>query len=214
MKRVWNAIWDPIMRVFTRLLIAYWGRRTPVTVPGRRYSPAPSDNVQRTMNLIMPLAHPGPKTTASLLALISSRVDDLYSGLDVVGTVHFARFSIIGNNLSMLSVYDGDFETYIRDFIAAFGDIFDAIMGFVKDPPPGPVEEHPSQFVEWVNARDLLQPPEDITLMCEDLDLLPRHLLLLFDKVPHVQLGVYRSYAGFSVAQIRQALELEWDRTR
>ncbi len=33
---------------------------------GRRYSEAPSDNVQQTMNLIMPLEHSDPTTLASL----------------------------------------------------------------------------------------------------------------------------------------------------
>jgi hypothetical protein len=136
--------------------------------------------------------------------------DNLYSGLDMVGTVHFARFDIIDGNLSMVSVYDGDFETYIRDFIAAIGDVFDVLMTFVKDPPPTPVAHHPSKFVEWVNERDLLQVPDDPTELVDDLDLLPRRLLLLFNENPQVQLGIYRAYPGSSVAQIRKALGLEW----
>lgn len=204
-------IWDAIVRRFTRLLIRYWAAKEPAVIPPRRYSQALGDNVQQTMNLIMPLAHPGPETTAKLLELLQFRVDDLFGGLDVVGTVHFARFDVIGSDLSMISVYDGDFETYIRDFIAAFGDIFDDIMAFVKNPPPLPVGDNPSAFVDWVNARDLLQLPQDSTELTDDLSLLSRRLLLLFDAKPEVQLGVYRSYPGFSVAQIRQALGLEWE---
>jgi len=204
------------MRQLTRVLIPFWNRRKPDswTVPGRRYSESPSDNVQQTMNLIMPLAHNDPTALASLTMYMRLNVDDLYSGLDVLGTVHFARFDIIDGNLSMVSVYDGDFETYIRDFIVAIGDVFDVLMTFVKDPPPTPVGLYPSQFVEWVNERDLMQVPDDPTELVDDLDLLPRRLLLLFHDKPEVQLGMYRAYAGSSVAQIRQALGLEWGKQR
>lgn len=213
--RKWLAsVWDAVMRVFTRIVIAYWAKREPSPPLPRRYSESPSDNVQQTMNLIMPLAHPGPKTTSELMALMRNRVDDLFVGLDLVGTVHFARFDVIDDELSMLSVYDGDFETYIRDFIVAFGDVFDALMTFVKDPPEFSVAERPSDFVDWVNERDLLQVPDDPTILVDDLELLPRRLLVMFKETPNVQLGIYRGYAGYSVAQIRQALGLEWGGTR
>ena len=45
-----------------------------------------------------------------------------------VGTVHFARFVIVDNNLCMFSSYDGDFTNYIRDFIAQIGSVFDGVV--------------------------------------------------------------------------------------
>jgi hypothetical protein len=158
----------------------------------------------------MPLVDNDPMTAAQLAMYMRLNVDNLYTGLDVVGTVHVARFDIIAGNLCMISVYDGDFETYIRDFIAAIGDIFDEMMKFVKDPPPTPVGEHPSAFVEWVNARDIFQVPDDPTELVDDLELLPRRLLLLMHEHDQMQLGMYRAYAGSSVAQVRRALGLEW----
>lgn len=215
-KREVESVGARFMRQLTRVLIPFWNRRKPDswTVPARRYSESPSDNVQQTMNLIMPLARNDPATLASLTMYMRLNVDNLYSGLNVLGTVHFARFDVIDGNLSMLSVYDGDFETYIRDFIVAIGDVFNVLMTFVKDPPPTPVGLYPSQFVEWVNERDLMQVPDDPTELVDDLDLLPRRLLLLFHDKPEVQLGMYRAYAGSSVAQIRQALGLEWEKQR
>ena len=205
------------MRRMTPVLIWYWKRHADPhwTTPKRRYSEAPSDNLQQTMNLIMPLVDDDPMTATQLAMYMRLNVDNLYTGLDVVGTVHFARFDIIGGNLCMVSVYDGDFETYIRDFIAAIGDVFDVLMTFVKDPPPTPVGHHPSQFVEWVNARDLFQVPDDPTELIDqddqpDLDLLGRRLLLLFHENKQMQLGMYRAYAGSSVAQVRRGLGLEW----
>ena len=43
-----------------------------------------------------------------------------------------------------------------------------------------------------------------------DLETLPRKVVLLFDACPETQLAVYRSYPGFTVAQIRQALGIGW----
>ena len=66
---------------------------------------------------------------AQAAAVVASGIDEIYSGLDNVGTVHFARFAIVDDNLLMFSYYDGDFHTYIRDFIVTLGHAFDAIVG-------------------------------------------------------------------------------------
>jgi hypothetical protein len=64
--------------------------------------------------------------------------DEIYAGLDNVGTVHFARFVIVDDNIfvcspyiCMFSVYDGDFTKYIRDFIATMG-VFNGVVALVK----------------------------------------------------------------------------------
>lgn len=205
-----SGIGHALERWATRFLIWRWARREPVELPARSMSPAAGDNLQQTMNLMMPLKHPGPRTTAELLRLLQLRVDDIQGGLDTVGTVHFARFAVIGDQLAMFSVFDGDFETYIRDFIALFGHVFDALMGYVIDPPPLPTGHYPSALVDWVRARDLVQLPHNTIELSDDMDLLTRRMLLTFHQHPEVQLGVYRGYAGFSAAQIRQGLGIEW----
>lgn len=205
-----NGIGGAFERLATRFLIWRWSRRDPVEIPDRAFRPAAGDNLQQTMNLLMPLKHPGPRTTAELLQVLQLRIDDIQGGLDIVGTVHFARFDIIGDQLAMFSVFDGDFETYIRDFVALFGHVFDVLMGYVKDPPPLPTSHHPSALVEWVRERDLLQLPQNSIELSDDFELLGRRMLLTFYKQPQVQLGVYRGYAGFSAAQIRRGLGTEW----
>ncbi len=127
--------------------------------------------------------------------------------------MHFARFDIIEGNLCMFSVFDGDFTTYIRDFITLFGNVFDDLMELVKDPPRRPTEQHPEEFIDWVHERDALKVPRDITLLVPnlvDLRNLPRDLVVLFDANPHVELGFYRGYPGSSAAQIRKGLEVGW----
>lgn len=195
--------------LFERAVIAYWRRKEPVVVPGRTWSMAPSDNVQQTMNLVMPLRSTSPVELAKLANSVSSVTDVLSTGLDNIGTVHVARFDVVGDNLCMISVYDGDFATYIRDFIVSIGPVFDALMEYVVDPPPTPVEVNVDAFIDWVDEHDLLQIGNMINLS-PHLAEVPREVVLLFDQRPHVQLGVYHAYPGFSVAQIRKALGIGW----
>jgi hypothetical protein len=196
-----------------RLVVAYWKRRVHVVAVPQDLSTALEKNVQSTMNLIMPLRDTTAVGRARAAGDIAASVDELFTGLNVVGTVHFARFDIIDGNLCMFSVFDGDFTTYIRDFIALFGSVFDVLMTHVKDPPPVPSELHPEAFIDWVHAHDALQIPRDLLKLdpkLGDLRDLQRDFVLILDANPNVQLGVYRGYPGSSVAQIRDGLGVGW----
>jgi len=176
------------------LLTWVWARRLPQARPAAP-SVAPSDNLQRAMNLVMPLA---------------VAADEILVGLNNVGTVHFARFDIVAGNLCMFSIYDGEISGYIRDFIAAIGDAFDSIMGFVEDPPPTPVGLHVDEFLAWIDAHDAFQLPELATDVSPELVTLQRVTLVLLHRNPNVMLGVYRGYPGYSAAQIRDSLSIGW----
>ena len=200
-------------QLFELALVAFWRSREHVVAPEPKPSISLGENVQTTMNLIMPLADPTPVGRVLAAQAVSATVDEVFTGLNAVGTVHFARFDIIGGNLCMMSVYDGDFTTYIRDFITLFGNVFDTLMTLVKDPPPMPSELNPEAFIDWVHARDTLKVPRDMTLLVpelSDLRNMPRELILLFDANPNIELGVYRGYPGSSVAQVRNALGVGW----
>jgi hypothetical protein len=189
---------------------AAWSRVLP---PGRRppRSPAPSERLQRTMNLIMPLRVPHLAVTADLARAIFESSDQLLAGLTNVGTVHFARFVVVDGNLCMFSEYDGDFSAYILDFVATLGSTLDAVMACVKDPPPTPVQDHPEEFVEWVRQRDAFQLTDDPTdLITRDLDTLQRDSVVALHRAGNVQLAIYRHYPGYSAAQIRDRLSLGW----
>lgn len=170
----------------------------------------PSDNVQTAMNLIMPLADPSPIARAQLVGALAPAIEEVFSGLNNTGIVHFGRFTIVDGNLCMFSIFDGDFSNYIRDFIYNIGGAFDALLQFVVDPPPLPVEAHPDAFIDWVVARDALQLPEQVTDLSDDLLKLPRRLALLMDAEPNAQVFVYRAYPGYSAAQIRDGLGIGW----
>lgn len=209
-------------RLLIKALTAIWRRRDPPQIPTRGFSTNPSDNIQIPMNLVMPLADNSPYGRARLVQALAGAVQEVIAGLDNTQIVHFARFSIVGDDLCMFSYYDGDFSNYIRDFIYNVGSGFDALLPFIKDAPPLPVEQHPDEFIEWVKNRDALQleyPASALALGPDDdrdIVKMSRRLVLLLDECQrtdpptNVQLFAYRSYPGYTVAQIRHALEIGW----
>lgn len=219
-----------IFRMIGRyILVPYWAWRTPTKpLPGGvRAGIQPSDNIQNMMNLIMPLKDKSPIGRAKLVMALAQNLDEIYAGLDNVGTVHFARFIIVKDNLCMVSVYDGDFTNYIRDFVATIGDLFDVIVAHIEDGDGViPSEHNVEAFIEWVHQRDLYQAPDNPTdLMVDwdranlgvekapddDLRKLSRELVLQLNANPQISLGGgYRRYPGFSAAQIRKTLKVGW----
>lgn len=200
---------------FERLLVGYWAWREHAVAAegGPPDARQPSDNLMRAMSLVMPLADATAVGKAKVAAVVASGLDEIYSGLDNVGTVHFARFALVDDKLLMFSYYDGDFHTYIRDFIVTLGHAFDAIVSLVADPPPTPCKEHVDEFIDWVHRHDLYQLPDDVTEIADDLDdvrALSRVLALRMHTNPNVLLGAYRGYPGYSVAQVREHLGMGW----
>ena len=179
------------------------------------------------MNLVMPLKDTSAIGRAKATLAIAQNVDEIFAGLDNVGTVHFARFVLIGDYLCMISVYDGDFSNYIRDFIATIGSVFDQVVKLVEGGEAiTPSANHIEAFIDWVHAHDLFQAPDLPTDLFtlqdaargtarasarDGLRLLPRDLILQLHANPNVSLGGgYRAYPGFSAAQVRQKLGVGW----
>jgi len=213
----------------THVVVPYWVWREPKPrLPGGpRFSVQPSESVQRMMNLIMPLKDKSPIGRAKATLAIAQNVDEIFDGLDNVGTVHFARFLLLGDNICMISVYDGDFSNYIRDFIATIGSVFDAVVSEVEGGEALlPTQNNVESFIEWVHAHDLFQAPDFPTDLftlqdaekgappnapTHELRSLPRELILQLHANPNLSLGGgYRAYPGFSAAQVRQKFGLGW----
>jgi hypothetical protein len=216
------SITDMGERMLVRALTAIWRRKDPPTIPERTFSENPADNIQIPMNLVMPLADPSPLGRARLIQTMAGAIPEVVAGLDNTQIVHFARFTIVEDNLCMFSFYDGDFSNYIRDFIYNVGAAFDALLVFIKDHPTLPVETHPDEFIQWVNDRDALQLEYPTTVLelgpesDRDPVKMSRRLLLLIDECgrtdppTNLQLFAYRAYPGYSVAQIRHAFQIGW----
>jgi hypothetical protein len=211
------------------LVVPYWvWRDGKAKLPGGpRISPAPSDNVQRMMNLLMPLKDSSPVGRAKAVMALALNVDEIFSGLDNVGTVHSARFLLVENYICMLSVYDGDFDNYIRDFISTIGSVFDDLMLLVEGGDQlRPCEKKIDIFIDWVRAHDLFQAPDyaiDLFGLQDRqkglakgqaphaLATVPRELILQLQANRNISLGGgYRGYPGHSAAQIREKLGEGW----
>lgn len=139
----------------------------------------PRTNIQRMMNLVMPLADPTPNGKARLVAELALHRPSIDTALNNVGTLHFARFNVVGPYLLMMSVYDGSAQSYTRDIALQLGDLFDVVMSHVADwPPPNAerpwedpdqedprpvyrVADNPDLFIEWVMAHDIEQIPRN-----------------------------------------------------
>lgn len=211
-----------------RVVVPYWAARypTPPLPGGPRAASQPSENVQRMMNLVMPLKNKSAIGRAEAAFAIAHNFDEIFAGLDNVGTVHFARFVLIDDNLCMISVYDGDFTNYIRDFIATVGSVFDGIMELVEGGDAvSPCEEKIDAFIEWVHAHDLFQVPDYATdiFALQDaargkprgetglLRSVSREVVLQLHANPNSMLGGgYKAYPGFSAAQVRSKLGVGW----
>lgn len=202
-----------LMMVFERILVRFWKWRAPISTPEWAWHTSLADNVQQQMNLIMPLADTTAVGRAKAVLMVAANIDELFTGLDNIGTVHQARFDLIGNNLCIITNYDGDHEVYIRDFISVFGSVFDAMLEVVANPPPSPCEKFSAAFVKWVSDHESFQIPGDLTLMFPDesnVENISRDLILLLDDNPNVQIGRFSGYPALSVAQIRLATGIEW----
>ncbi len=211
------------------VVLPYWVWRDPkAKLPGGpRTSPQPSENLQRMMNLIMPLKDTSSIGRAKAALAIAQNVDEIFAGLDNVGTVHSARFLLLGDNICMISVYDGDFSNYIRDFIETVGSVFDDVMMLVEGGDQMiPTTHHVEEFIDWVHAHDLFQAPDFPTDLFTIQDAqkglsadapphqlmsLPRELILQLHANPNISLGGgYRNYPGFSAAQVREKIGVGW----
>jgi hypothetical protein len=162
------------------------------------------------MNVLMPLRDTSPAGRAALIEFFVAYGDVALPGLRNVGVVHFARFDILDGKVCLFSVYDGDFETYVRDFIVSVGAFFNNLMGFVKDPPPLPVEHNVQAFIQWVNERDIAQLPESFSDITRNVRYLPRKLATVLHDNPNLQLFSYSNYPGVTAAQIREHLDVGW----
>jgi len=213
----------------THVVVPFWGWREPKSPleGGARPAPQPSENLQRMMNLIMPLKDSSPVGRAKAALAIAQNVDAIFAGLDNVGTVHTARFLLLDDKLCMISTYDGDFSNYIRDFIATIGNVFDEIMTLViGGGAQHPANKHLATFMDCGHKHDPFRapaiPPRHFPLQDaasgrpadappHPLRDLPRSLILQFRANPNISLGGgYRAYPGVSAAQVRERFGIGW----
>jgi hypothetical protein len=99
-----------------------------------------------------------------LRAIVGGLVPDPLNG---IGTVHFGRFLFLDpvheaagpwyRTLAVFTAYDGDFASYVQDFVKHTGRLFDAILPLVESPEGlVPVQKNAQAFARYLddNGRD------------------------------------------------------------
>ncbi|MFB9242979.1 hypothetical protein IV454_20095 [Massilia antarctica] len=126
----------------------------------------------RPLTLISPVL-PGTSaaTVVARLALLLPRIN---AALESIGTVHFARLILLdrsqptlqpdllsvlpSDNLSIaiITSFDGDFSTYIHDFVAQLSDEFDALLSLtVGGAALTPVVDHVAEFEAFIAENNI-----------------------------------------------------------
>jgi hypothetical protein len=121
---------------------------------------SPPQPVQSPLTLVMTA-----KSTEDYVALqqiihqmqsLPPEKNPIITALNCLANVHFARFVFLGNEqLAVITTYDGDFDSYINDFINEIGDVFNTLLKHVADSPPVPVQTYREEFLEFAHSHDL-----------------------------------------------------------
>jgi hypothetical protein len=121
---------------------------------------SPTQPVQNPLTLVMTAK--SSQDYASLQQIIKEiqslppDKNPITTALTNLANVHFARFVFLDNNqLAVITTYDGDFVSYINDFINEIGEVFNTLLQHVADSPPLPVQDHRQEFLTFVQAHDL-----------------------------------------------------------
>jgi len=121
------------------------------------YSNTLAPQVQNALNLNLPLK--SRAQMPALLATIKHLQPKFTAAVLGLRSLHFARFLPTADlaNLQVITVFDGDVESYLMDFIGTLGDEFNALLVYMKDPPRLPVQDYPDEFATWVTTHNLQQ---------------------------------------------------------
>ena len=120
-------------------------------------SSAEKISVQSHLTIDFPIK--GPANAKALREELPTLMPDFAKLQDDLGTVHFSRFMIKGDEkLLFLSDIDGEVDAHIERLVASASPLFDAILKHVDDAPATPVASDPQRLIKWLkkHVRDPL----------------------------------------------------------
>ena len=111
------------------------------------------------------------KASANAKALadeLPAFMPDFARAQDDLGTVHFSRFMVVGDEkkLLFLSDIDGENDQHIERLVERAGPVFDAIFEHVDDPPATPVAGNRQGVSKWLKRH--VREPLDTYFAYED----------------------------------------------
>lgn len=134
------------------------------------------------LTLLMPVKT--GTTLGTLVTLLAESQAEIDKALASIGTVHFARFTLLDRSklnlqpdmdkmadpsdtlvIGVITSYDGDFNAYISDFTAQLGDVFNALLAYVIGGESViPVQDNVAAFQDFVATNDASQHLPNNTL--------------------------------------------------
>ena len=105
-------------------------------------------------HLVVDFPIKGPAIAKALPEELPPLMPDLARAQDDLGTVHFSRFMIEGDEkLLFLSDIDGETDEHIERLVERAGPVLDAIFKYVDDPPATPVADNPERVTKWLKRH-------------------------------------------------------------
>ncbi len=105
-------------------------------------------------HLVLDFPIKGPANAKVLPEELLTLMPDLAKAQDDLGTVHFSRFMVEGDEkLFFLSDIDGDVDDHIERLVQSAGPVFDAIFTHIDGAPATPVTRNPVTVVKWLQQH-------------------------------------------------------------
>ena len=105
-------------------------------------------------HLVLDFPLKGPAIAKALPEELPPLMPDLAKAQDDLGTVHFSRFMVEGDEkLLFISDIDGEVDTAYRATRGACRPVFDAIFEHVDDPPATPVADNRERVIKWLKRQ-------------------------------------------------------------
>ena len=118
-------------------------------------------------HLVLDFPINGPANAKALADELPPLMPDLAKVQDNLGTVHYSRFMIEGDEkLLFLSDIDGKVAQHLERLVESAARVFDAIFVHVDNPPPTPVADNREVVIEWL--RQHVREPLDMYFAYED----------------------------------------------
>ena len=105
-------------------------------------------------HLVVDFPIKGPAIAKALPEELPPLMPDLARAQDDLGTVHFSRFIVEGDEkLLFISDIDGEVDEHVERLVERAGPVFDAIFEYVDDPPATPVADNRERVIKWLKRQ-------------------------------------------------------------
>jgi hypothetical protein len=102
-------------------------------------------------NLVIAFPVKSPADAKALTQELPELTPDLAKVQDELGTVHFSRFMMKGDEkLLFISDIDGEVDGHVERLVQSAGQVFDAILKHVDEPPTTPVARSTEKTIKWL----------------------------------------------------------------